>query len=251
MVYNELHYERIDFEKSKQFLMDIITDFESAETAEKQIAAIKEVDNFSRDYMTYNAMASLNFSRNINDEGAKDEKEYYDSISTDMREVYDKFDKVLHESKFKEEIIKEYGKTFLDQIEMSLKTFDPKIKDLLKKEIELKNDYTKVTAGAKINYKGKEYNLAGLGPFHSDTNRDTRKSSYEARFKWFKDNEQELDEIYDKLVKVRHEIAITLGYKNFIELGYYRMGRSDYGPNEVSNFNLIDYSVIIYPKERW
>ena len=39
--------------------MDIITDFESAETAEKQIAAIKEVDNFSRDYMTYNAMGSL------------------------------------------------------------------------------------------------------------------------------------------------------------------------------------------------
>ena len=65
MVYNELHYERINVEKSKQFLMDIITDFESAETAEKQIAAIKEVDNFSRDYMTYNAMASLNFSRNI------------------------------------------------------------------------------------------------------------------------------------------------------------------------------------------
>ena len=40
------YYERIDVEKSKQFLIDIITDFESAETAEKQIAAIKEVDNF-------------------------------------------------------------------------------------------------------------------------------------------------------------------------------------------------------------
>ena len=40
MVYNELHYERIDVEKSNKFLMDIITDFESAETAEKQIAAI-------------------------------------------------------------------------------------------------------------------------------------------------------------------------------------------------------------------
>ena len=35
MVYNELHYERIDVEKSILFLMDIITDFESAETAEK------------------------------------------------------------------------------------------------------------------------------------------------------------------------------------------------------------------------
>ena len=114
-----------------------------------------------------------------------------------MREVYDKFDKVLHESKYKDEIIKEYGQTFLDEIEINLKTFDPKIKDLLKQEIDLKNEYTKITAGAKISYEGKEYNLAGLGPFHSDVNRNIRKKSYEARYGWFKDNENELDDIYD------------------------------------------------------
>ena len=61
---------------------------------------------------------------------------------------------------------------------------------------------------------------------------------------------QELDEIYDKLVKLRHEIAVTLGYKNFIELGYYRMGRSDYGPKEVSNFRkqIVEYVVPIVSK---
>ena len=36
------------------------------------------------------------------------------------------------------------------------------------------------------------------------------------------------DEIYDELVKLRHEIATTLGYKNFVELGYIRMNRIDY-----------------------
>jgi len=236
MIYKELHYERLDVEKSKNLLNDIITDFKEAGSASKQIDAIKKVDSFSRDYMTYQAMASLNFSRDINDTDAKSEKDYYDSISTDMREVYDQFDKVLHESKYKDEIIKEYGQTFLDEIEINLKTFDPKIKDLLKQEIDLKNEYTKLTAGAKISYEGKEYNLAGLGPFHSDVNRNIRKKSYEARYGWFKDNENELDDIYDKLVKLRHKIATTLGYDNFIELGYYRMGRSDYGPKEVANF---------------
>ena len=250
MIYKELHYERLDVDKSKNLLNDIITDFQEAGSASKQIDAIKKVDSFSRDYMTYQAMASLNFSRDINDVDAKSEKEYYDSISTDMREVYDKFDKVLHESKYKDEIIKEYGQTFLDEIEINLKTFDPKIKDLLKQEIDLKNEYTKLTAGAKISYEGKEYNLAGLGPFHSDVNRNIRKKSYEARYGWFKDNENELDDIYDKLVKLRHEIATTLGYDNFIELGYYRMGRSDYGPEEVANFRrqIVDHVVPIVTK---
>lgn len=250
MIYKELHYERLDVEKSKNLLNDIITDFKEAGSASKQIDAIKKVDSFSRDYMTYQAMASLNFSRDINDVDAKSEKEYYDSISTDMREVYDKFDKVLHESKYKDEIIKEYGQTFLDEIEINLKTFDPKIKDLLKQEIDLKNEYTKLTAGAKISYEGKEYNLAGLGPFHSDVNRNIRKKSYEARYGWFKDNENELDDIYDKLVKLRHQIATTLGYDNFIELGYYRMGRSDYGPEEVANFRrqIVDHVVPIVTK---
>ena len=250
MIYKELHYERLDVEKSKNLLNDIITDFKEAGSASKQIDAIKKVDSFSRDYMTYQAMASLNFSRDINDVDAKSEKEYYDSISTDMREVYDKFDKVLHESKYKDEIIKEYGQTFLDEIEINLKTFDPKIKDLLKQEIDLKNEYTKLTAGAKISYEGKEYNLAGLGPFHSDVNRNIRKKSYEARYGWFKDNENKLDDIYDKLVKLRHQIATTLGYDNFIELGYYRMGRSDYGPEEVANFRrqIVDHVVPIVTK---
>ncbi|MFL3008393.1 MAG: M3 family oligoendopeptidase [Candidatus Neomarinimicrobiota bacterium] len=236
MTYNDFHYERLDLEKSKHLINEIISDFKNAKSANKQIEAIKKVDSFSRDYMTYQAMASLNFSRDINDVDAKAEKKYYDSISPDMTELYDRFDKALHESKFKQNIIDKYGNTFLNQIEISLKTFDSKIKNLLKREIELKNDYTKLTAGAKIKYEGKDYNLAGLGPFHSDTNRDIRKKSYEARYRWFKNNEQELDNIYDKLVKLRHKIAVTLGYENFIKLGYDRMGRSDYGPEEVSTF---------------
>ena len=142
MIYKELHYERLDVEKSKNLLNDIITDFKEAGSASKQIDAIKKVDSFSRDYMTYQAMASLNFSRDINDVDAKSEKEYYDSISTDMREIYDQFDKVLHESKYKDEIIKEYGQTFLDEIEINLKTFDSKLNDLLKQEFDLKNEYS-------------------------------------------------------------------------------------------------------------
>ena len=250
MKYSELHYERIDVEKNRKVMEGFVDRISGADSADEQISTILEANDTSREYQSYAAMASLNFSRDINDEKAKAEKDYYDSIGPDMQEIGDIFDKAINDSEFKNELSKEWGDTFLKQIEMGLKTFDPQIKDMLKQETELRNEYTTLTAGAKIQFEGKNYNLAGLGPFHSDQDRDVRKRSYEARFNWFSENADALDQIYDKLVKLRHKIAVTLGYENFIELGYMRMGRSDYGPNEVANFRkqIVDLVVPIVKK---
>ena len=250
MKYSELHYERIDVEESKKKISNMVDGLSKATTLDEMVEHVMEVEDFGRDYSSYAAMASLNFSRDINDEDAKAEKDYYDSIGPDMRECFDSVEKEMVKSNFKSELSEKWGDKFLKDIETSLKTFDPKIKDMLKEEIDLRNEYTKLTAGAKIDFDGKQYNLAGLGPFHSDMDRSVRKESYEARFNWFSDNSEELDGIYDKLVKLRHEIAVTLGYENFIELGYMRMGRTDYGPNEVANFRkqIVEHVVPIVKK---
>ena len=247
MKYSELHYERMDVEESKRILSSIVDKISKAETLNEQVDAIMEVDKVARDYETYYSMASLNFSRNVSDKAAKKEKDYYDSIDPDMRECFDSFEKAINRSQFKKEISEKWGDKFLKDIEISLKTFDPSIKDMLKEETELENEYTKLTAGAKIQFEGKEYNLSGLGPFHSHMDRDIRKKSYEARFRWFGENAKTLDDIYDKLVKLRHKIAITLGYEDFTELGYLRMNRADYGPVDVAKFRkqIVDHVVPI------
>lgn len=250
MKYSELQYERIDVEKRRNSMKEYLDKFSNAHSVEDQINIILDVNEQNKEYHSYSAMASLNFSRDINNEHAKAEKDYYDSIGPDMIEIGDSFEKAVNQSKHKDELSKKWGEKFLTDIETSLKTFDPKIKEMLKEETNLRNEYTKLTAGAKITYDGKEYNLAGLGPFHSNEDRNIRKASYEARFNWFSENSEALDDIYDKLVKLRHKIATTLGYDNFIELGYMRMGRSDYGPNEVANFRkqIVDHVVPVVKK---
>jgi M3 family oligoendopeptidase len=247
MKYNEFPYKRLTVDSQNALMMDWLLRFEDAESAEDQITVLEEVDDASREYASYVSIASLNFSRNINDEAAKSEKDYYDSIGPDIQEVYNKLDQAVDASRFKADLTEKWGATFLKKIEMELKTFDPKIMDMLRKETDLRNEYTKLTAGAKIEFDGKSYNLAGLGPFHTHEDRDLRKRSYAARFQWFEENADQFDNLYDKLVKLRHEIATTLGYKNFVELGYLRMGRSDYGPDEVANFRkqIVDHVVPI------
>ena len=250
MKYNEFPYKRLTVDSQNALMMDWLVRFEDAESAEDQITVLEEVDDASREYASYVSIASLNFSRNINDEAAKSEKDYYDSIGPDIQEVYNKLDQAVDASRFKADLTEKWGATFLKKIEMELKTFDPKIMDMLRKETDLRNEYTKLTAGAKIEFDGKSYNLAGLGPFHTHEDRDLRKRSYAARFQWFEENADQFDDLYDKLVKLRHEIATTLGYKNFVELGYLRMGRSDYGPDEVANFRkqIVDHVVPIVTK---
>nr|HQU58182.1 hypothetical protein [Saprospiraceae bacterium] len=53
------------------------------------------------------------------------------------------------------------------------------------------------------------------------------------------------DEIYDKLVKVRTRIAKKLGYDNFVSLGYNRMRRTEYGPEQAAKFreHVLNYVV--------
>ena len=53
---------------------------------------------------------------------------------------------------------------------------------------------------------------------------------------FFRKNEEQLDTIYDKLVKNRTAQARAMGYENYLELGYYRMNRNCYGKDEVEAF---------------
>ncbi len=46
----------------------------------------------------------------------------------------------------------------------------------------------------------------------------------------------QLYDILDNLIKVRTEIANTLGYKSYIEMAYKLQGRFDYGENEIAAF---------------
>ena len=68
--------------------------------------------------------------------------------------------------------------------------------------------------------------------------------------KFYNDNIEKFDEIYDSLVRVRTEIAKELGYENFVQLGYDRLGRTDYNYKDVEKYrNQIITEVVPYVNE--
>ena len=117
-----------------------------------------------------------------------------------------------------------------------VRAFDQGISAGLVRESELSREYTEVLAAASVYFEGQERSLAGLGAFFGHPGRAMRHAAEVARWGIFESVAEHLDSIFDELVRVRDGMARALGYKNFIELGYRRMHRVDYGPADVARY---------------
>ncbi|SHE48808.1 M3 family oligoendopeptidase [Clostridium fallax] len=236
MKFCDFKYERPNYEEVKEKLSKLIKELDGANSSKEQIETIEKINKIRNNIETESTIVSIRHSIDTTDKFYEEEVGYWDENGPLYEELTSSFYKSLVNSKFKEDLKKEYGKQLFNIAEYSLRAFSKDIIEDLQNENKLTTEYVKLIASAKIDFEGEERNLSGLTPFMQSTDREVRKKALKAKWDFFKDNEKEIDRIYDALVKVRDKIAKKLGFKNFVELGYIRMMRSDYNPQMVSNF---------------
>lgn len=236
MKFSEYVYIRPDFKEIEKKFNEYCEKFENADTIEDAINIIDEIGKIRSDVSTMINLAQIRHSVNTFDEFYNAEQEYLDEYLPIYSGLENKLSITLFNSKFKDDLIKKYGKHFFNLIEVSLKTFKPEIIEDLQEENKLATEYGKLIASSNIEFDGKSLNLSQLKPYTESLDRETRKKANDASCGWFKEHEQEFDDIYDGLVKVRTRIANKLGYKNYVELGYNRLGRTDYNSEMVAKY---------------
>ena len=236
MKFKEYAYERPELDEIKGKFTKALNKFTGANEVEKQVEAIKEL-NVIRNYVgTMSNLVYIRHTIDTTDEFYKVENDYLDEFSPEMEEMTSAFYAELVQSKFRPELEEKWGKQLFDLAEAQLKTFSPEIIPQLQKENKLSSEYSQLIASAKIEFEGENRTLAQLQPFMESGDRSVRKKASEAYYNFFAENQEELDRIFDELVKVRDGIATALGYENFVELGYYRMARTDYNAEMVAAF---------------
>lgn len=236
MKFNEFKYERPNYEELKVKLNSLVEEFENSKELEEADSNLKKINEVRNYIDTLSNIASIRHSIDTTDEFYDKEREFWDSHGPLFEELNSNFYKAVTLSKFRKDLEVKYGKQFFNIAEFALKGFSPEVIEELQLENKLGSEYNKLIASAKIMFKGEERNISGLIPFTLSADREVRKAANEAKYKFFVENENEIDRIYDELVKVRAKIAKKLGYKNFVELGYVRMMRSDYNPEMVAKF---------------
>lgn len=234
--FTEMPYERVDFKE----LAEKINEFVEMQKAAKTFEEAKEVhEKYTKavDHgMTMNTLCNIRSDIDTKDEFYSAEKDYYDEVGPLINEPKVAYAKALFESPFRAQFEELFGPVSFKNMEIEMRSFDPKMVELMQEENALVNEYNKLMASAKIEWEGEEYNFSLMTKFTTDPDRETRKRAYKAVEKQLLEFQPKLDEIYDKLVKNRTAQAKILGHSTYTPLGYDRMGRNNYGPEEVRVF---------------
>ena len=236
MNFNNYKYEHLDLEKIKGEFSELIDSFEKAENVEGQIEAFDKIIKLRNHIETMQTLVSIRHSIDTNDEFYDKENEYMDEISPILFGFTNDFYKALVNSKFKEELIKKYGKLLFDLAENTLKVFSNEIIPDAQEENRLSSKYSKLIASAKIDFDGKELNLSQMVPYTQSKDRNVRIEAAKKVAQFFAENQEEFDNIYDSLVKVRTKMAQKMGYKNYVEFGYKQLSRLEYDAKMVEGY---------------
>jgi M3 family oligoendopeptidase len=198
--------------------------------------ALRAWDGMRRTYDTWSALVHLKFSQDTTNAAAKTAREYADALAPEAADLETAFKRRLLALPDQAALARRAGDHAVRLWQTDVTAFDPAIKPDLEEESRLTARYTEILASAALSIGGKIVNLAGLAPFAEDPDRNVRHEAETVRWSFFAQHGPELDQIYDDLVRLRHGMARKLGFSDYTPLGYRRMRRVDYGPDDVARY---------------
>jgi oligoendopeptidase F len=173
-----------------------------------------------------------------NEEYQKRYQDFIQNIQPELAPLADQLNKKVLESPFLKEIEQEPG-------------FNIMIR-LIKRDVELFREanipvftevntetqkYAQLSGAMTIQFEEKELTLQQAGVIMMDTNRARREAVYHKISERRLQDKQALDDLYSKLITLRHKASINAGFQNYRDYQFKSYGRFDYTPQDCFNFH--------------
>ena len=236
MKFTEMPYKRPDMEVLRKEGEAFVKGVKDAKSPAEVLEQHKKFSVFYQNVMTLWSICYVRHTVNTKDEFYDGENSFFDESSPLFEKISTDFYKEMLNSKFREELTGALGELWFINADLKLKGFDEKIIAELQKDNALCSKYSKLLASASLDFDGKKVNLSQLRAYQLSPDREVRKAAYARRTEFFIEHGNELDGIYDELVRLRAEMAVKMGYDCFVELGYINMRRNSYDAAAVSAF---------------
>ena len=236
MKVSELPYSRVTLEEVTSVMEDVIARVKNAQNADEIMAAHEDYLPLMIKFQTNTALSYMRYTINTVDEFYKAENDYYDEIGPAAQNYNVQLASALLDSPFRAELEERLSPVLFRSLEVERKAMSPEIIEDMVEENKLVREYSDLMSGLEFTFRSETMPRALLMKYAKDDDRDTRRECYEVLGRGLEEHQAELDSIYDRMVHVRDRMAKKMGYKNYIELGYYRMGRLCYDQEKVRVF---------------
>jgi oligoendopeptidase F len=105
-------------------------------------------------------------------------------------------------------------------------------------DIQLKSkEYVKIFSEMTIGVDGKQMTLQKASSLLEDTSREYRESVYHKIHERLASESESLEDLFDKLLQMRHHIAQNSGFDNFRDFKFRALGRFDYTVEDCEDFH--------------
>jgi oligoendopeptidase F len=112
-----------------------------------------------------------------------------------------------------------------------------------KKNIELftslqvsQQKYQSISGAMSVHLNDQEYTLEQAATFLKDVNREVRETAWRSIQQRRLIEKDELNVLFDELIKMRHQVSLNAGFENFRDYMFQALGRFDYTPKDCYEF---------------
>ena len=252
MKVRDIPYQRYEVERAQKAFDIAIEQINNAKSAEDVLKARKALLDEMEELSTQSSLSYMRWSCDTKNDFYKGEKEYYEQNMPLLTGVQIAYTQAMMNTPFRSEVEKVLPAPVYKNFEVTLKSLDERIVPEMQEESAVCNEYSQFMSEMVIEFRGEKMPLTILRKFMEDQDRETRREAYEALGKVMEANSAFLDDVYDRLVKIRDRMAKKMGYKNYVELGYHRMGRICYDRTHIEKFrkNILEDIVPVVTRVR-
>jgi len=162
---------------------------------------------------------------------------FFLEIQPKIQPYADLLNKKLINCPFTKELDQEKYFTYIRSIKKSIDLFRENNIPLQAEASVLQQQYGMIAGKMTIEQDGNEYTLQQAGKFLENADRRLRETVYRKIAERRLVDKEPLNELYSKLIGLRHQIAVNAGFENYRDYKFSEMGRFDYTPEDCFNFH--------------
>jgi len=171
-------------------------------------------------------------------------KEYLDSYNFFVNEIEpniapysNSFNKKLIDCKWINELDKNTYQIYLRAVKKALEIYREENIPLITKLATESQKYAAISAAMAVNWEGEEITMQKAASYLKNTDRTIREKVFRKIQERRNTDTEQLNNLFTELVKLRHQVALNAGFKNYRDYKFAELGRFDYTVADCFNFH--------------
>lgn len=180
----------------------------------------------------------INMTRHTDDQQAKSAYlAFVENVQPHLKQAGFDLDKKSVDSPHRTKLDQQRYGVMLRDLNADVEIFRPENIPLQTEDTKLGQQYSEICGAMTVQFHGTEFTLPQMAQFLEDTDRATREQAWRMMAERRYADHEKLSGIFDRMVELRHQIALNAGFDDYRAYMFVARHRFDYTPQDCLMFH--------------